>query len=306
MSADDDGHLSDARIGRIALRVADFDETAAFYRDVVGLAVLDREGDAVVFGIGETPLLRVRRAPDVPERAPTDAGLFHAAFRVPSRAALGEALSRVRDRWRLDGASDHRVSEALYLADPEGNGVEIYRDRPRAEWPTEADGSVAMTTEPLDLDAVAAAAETRGDSGDATPADAPGAGSIPVDRVPPGTDVGHVHLEVASLDAFESAYVDGLGFEVRQAAPDVRFVAADGYHHVGANTWRGRTTPATGRGLDWFEVVVPDAAALAAVRERLDAVADATTGETEFAVDDTDDGIALTDVDGIKVRIRTE
>ncbi|WP_256403068.1 VOC family protein [Halorubrum salinum] len=314
MSADDGGgHLHDARIGRVALRVADLDETTAFYRDVIGLAVLDRDSDETVLGIGETPLLGLRRDPDGPDRSATDAGLFHAAFRVPTRAALGEALARVRDRWRLDGASDHGVSEALYLADPEGNGVEIYRDRPREAWPTAADGSVAMTTEPLDIDAVAAAAETGGDAptadGDAAAEgdDGAGDGSVPADRVPPGTDVGHVHLEVASLPAFESAYVDGLGFEVRQSAPDVRFVAADGYHHhVGANTWRGRTTPATGRGLDWFEVVVPDAAALAAVRERLDAVAAAAADETEFAVDETDGGIALTDADGIEVRIRTE
>ncbi|MFD1569888.1 VOC family protein [Halorubrum laminariae] len=296
--------LSGARIGRVSLRVADLDETTAFYRDVVGLAVLDRDGDEAVLGgdgtglggdgtgLGGdgTALLVLRRDADGPDRRPTDAGLFHTAFRVPSRPALGEALARVRDRWRLDGASDHRVSEALYLEDPEGNGVEIYRDRPREEWPTAADGSVEMTTEPIDLDGVVAAADT-GETGSA-------------DRVPAGTDVGHVHLEVASLAAFESVYVDGLGFEVRQAAPNVRFIAADGYHHhVGANTWQGRTTPASGRGLDWFEVVVPDETALAAARSRLDAVA--SESDTDFTVDERDDGIALTDTNGIEVRIRT-
>ncbi|GAB3701830.1 VOC family protein [Halorubrum pallidum] len=285
-----DRRRNGARIGRVSLRVADLGETTAFYRDVVGLAVLNRDGDEAVLGVDGTPLLVLRYDPDSPDRSPTDAGLFHAAFRVPSRAALGEALARVRDRWRLDGASDHLVSEALYLADPEGNGVEIYRDRPREEWPTAADGSVAMTTDPLDLDAVAAAAGN-------------GAAGV-ADRVPPGTDVGHVHLEVTALSAFESVYVDGIGFEVRQSDPDVRFVAADGYHHhVGANTWRGRTAPASGRGLDWFEVVVPDATALAAVRDRLDAVA--ANGEVEFAVDDRNDGIAITDADGIEVRVRT-
>jgi len=292
--------LSGARIGRVSLRVGDLDETTAFYRDVIGLAVLDRGDDGVVLGVdgtgldaAATPLLVLRHAPDDADRRRTDAGLFHTAFRVPGRAALGEALARVRDGWRLDGASDHRVSEALYLSDPEGNGVEIYRDRPREEWPIEGDGSVAMTTEPIDLDAVSAAA--RGDETENT------------DRVRPGTDVGHVHLEVTSLAAFESVYVDGLGFEMRQAAPDVRFVAADGYHHhVGANAWQGRTTPASGRGLDWFEVVIPDDGSLEAVRERLDAAASETTGEAAFAVDDVDDGIAVTDADGIEVRVRTD
>jgi len=297
---------ADTRIGRVALRVADLDETTAFYRDVVGLAVLDRDGDAAVLGVdgAETaegdavPLLVLHRDPDRPERGPTDAGLFHAAFRVPSRAALGEALGRVRDRRRLDGASDHLVSEALYLDDPEGNGVEIYRDRPREEWPVDDDGMPRMATEPLDIEGVAAAAGAT-DAGDAP------ARPSPVDRVPSGTDVGHVHLETASLSAFEAVYVDGIGFEVGEAGPDVRFVAAGGYHHhLAANTWRGRTTPAAGRGLAWFEVAVPDAAALDAVRTRLEAVA--ADGDVDVAVAERGDGLAVTDADGIEVRIRTE
>jgi len=283
------------RIGRAALRVADLGETTAFYRDVVGLAVLDRDGDEAVLGVGDEELLVLRRDPDAPERGPTDAGLFHTAFRVPSRAALGEALGRVRDRWRLDGASDHLVSEALYLDDPEGNGVEIYRDRSREEWPLADDGTVRMATEPLDVEEVAAAAG--GESGEASDSS--------VDRVPPGTDVGHVHLEVTSLSAFEAVYVDGLGFEVGMTGPDVRFVAAGGYHHhLGANTWRGRTRPASGRGLAWFEVVVPDDAALDAVRTRLDAAA--SDGAVEFAVEEREGGIAVIDGDGIEVRIRAE
>lgn len=290
----DDRLPAGTRIGRAALRVADLDETTAFYRDVVGLAVLDRDGDEAVLGVDAEPLLVLRRDPDRPERGRTEAGLFHTAFRVPSRAALGEALGRVRERWRLDGASDHLVSEALYLDDPEGNGVEIYRDRPREEWPTDGDGTVRMATDPLDVEGVAAAA---GES-DAS------AGSSPVDRAPPGTDVGHVHLEATSLSAFESTYVDGIGFEVGMTGPNVRFVAAGGYHHhLAANTWRGRTTPASGLGLAWFEVVVPDADALDAVRTRLDAVAAAS--DAEIAVDERDRGIAVTDADGIEVRVRT-
>ena len=280
------------RIGRAALRVADLDETAAFYRDVVGLAVLDRDEGRATLGVGETPLLVLDRDPDRPARRRTDAGLFHTAFRVPSRAALGEALGRVRERWRLDGASDHLVSEALYLDDPEGNGVEIYRDRPREEWPVNEDGTTRMATDPLDVEGVAAAA-SEGSSGD------------PVDRAPAGTDVGHVHLEVTSLSAFEAVYVDGLGFEVGTAGPDVRFVAAGGYHHhLGANTWRSRTTPAAGRGLAWFEVVIPDRAALDVIRTRLDAVA--AEREVEFAIEEREGGIAVIDADGIEVRVRME
>jgi len=284
------------RIGRAALRVADLDEMTAFYRDVVGLAVIDRDGDEAVLGVDGDALLVLRRDPDRPERGRTEAGLFHAAFRVPSRAALGEALGRIRDRWRLDGASDHLVSEALYLDDPEGNGVEIYRDRPREEWPVDDDGTVRMATDPLDSEGVAAAAEA-----------VESADSAPADRAPPGTDVGHVHLEATSLSAFESVYVDGIGFEVGMTGPDVRFVAAGGYHHhLAANTWRGRTTPATGLGLAWFEVVVPDADALDAVRERLEAVAADGDVDVDVAVDERGGGVTVTDADGIEVRVRTE
>ncbi|ELZ37853.1 glyoxalase/bleomycin resistance protein/dioxygenase [Halorubrum saccharovorum DSM 1137] len=293
----DDRLPAETQIGRAALRVADLDETAAFYRDVVGLAVLDRDADRAILGVDGTALLVLERDPDRPERGRTDAGLFHTAFRVPSRAALGEALARVRDRWRLDGASDHLVSEALYLDDPEGNGVEIYRDRPREEWPVDDDGTVRMATEPLDVQGVAGA------TGDSDRVDAAG-DSGPADRAPSGTDVGHVHLEVTSLSAFEAVYVDGLGFEVGMTGPDVRFVAAGGYHHhLGANTWQGRTTPAAGRGLAWFEVEVPHSAALDAVRQRLDAAA--AEGDTDFAVDEREEGIAVTDADGIEVRVRT-
>jgi catechol 2,3-dioxygenase len=289
---------AETRLGRAAIRVAGLDETIAFYRDVVGLTALDRDDETAVLGVAAgsadagrdaVPLLVLEHDPDLPERGRDEAGLFHTAFRVPSRAALGEALARVRDRWRLDGASDHRVSEALYLTDPEGNGVEIYRDRPREEWPVAEDGTVTMTTDPLDLEAVAAAAASAADSGD---------------RVPPGTDLGHVHLEVTSLSAFEAVYVDGLGFALGMTGPNVRFVAAGGYHHhLGANTWRGRTTPAAGRGLAWFEVVVPDAAALAAVRERLAAVA--SDGAVDVRVNERADGIEVADADGISVRVRT-
>jgi len=298
----DDRLPAGTRIGRAALRVADLDETTAFYRDVVGLAVLDRTAERATLGVDGTPLLVVERDADRPARSRTDAGLFHAAFRVPSRAALGEALCRVRERWRLDGASDHLVSEALYLDDPEGNGVEIYRDRPREEWPVDERGAVRMATEPLDVEGVVAAASDETGAGEAASADL-------VDRAPPGTDVGHVHLEATSLSAFDAVYVDGLGFEVGMTGPDVRFVAAGGYHHhLGANTWRGRTTPATGRGLAWFEVVVPDAAAVDAVRNRLDAVAaGAESGDgVGVTVDERADGIAVTDADGIEVRVRTE
>ena len=282
-------------IGRVALRVGDLDETVAFYRDVVGLRVRSRDesvdegtdgdgggGSTATLGTADRPLLELRTDPDAPERPETAAGLFHTAFRVPSRAALGDALERIREHWRLTGASDHLVSEALYLRDPEGNGVEIYCDRPREAWPTTDDGRVEMTTDPLDLDSLAA--ESTGD-----------------ESVPKGSDVGHVHLEVTSLDAARAFYADALGLNVRQAMSGALFLAAGEYHHhVGCNVWNGRSSPAEGRGLAWFEVVVP-AEALAAVRERFEAADVAVDGIPD---ESSGDGFTVTDPDGIELRVR--
>jgi len=134
-------------IGRVALRVADLDRAVGFYERVVGLETLHRSDGRVALGVDD-PCLVLLSAPDAPARDRTATGLFHAAIRVPSRAALGGALDRIEEQWRLDGASDHRVSEALYLTDPEGNGVEVYRDRPRDGWPASADGGVEMDTLP--------------------------------------------------------------------------------------------------------------------------------------------------------------
>lgn len=265
-------------IGRTALRVADSDAVTDFYRTVVGLDVLARTPQRVSLGVGTTELLGLEVDETAPDRPQTSAGLYHTAFRVPDRPALADALHRVQTHWRLDGAADHLASEALYLTDPAGNGVEIYRDYPRTDWPTRADGTVRIDTEPLDLDAVAAESAGGPDA-------------------PPGTDIGHIHLEVTSLAAFESVYVDGLGFPVQTRLDGALFVGAGGYHHhLGANTWNRRTDPVAGQGLAWFEVVVPDDGALDGVRRRFE-----TQGG---AVEPAHDGFTVTDPDGIEIRVR--
>ncbi|WP_340101074.1 VOC family protein [Salinibaculum salinum] len=263
-------------VGRVALRVADLDRVAAFYRSVVGLDTIRDAGDSVVLGAGERSLLVLERTPEMPARTRDEAGLFHTAFRVPDRAALADALDRIEADWQLTGASDHRVSEALYLDDPEGNGVEIYCDRPESEWPT-TDGRVQMDTLPLDTESLRT--EASGDDG-----------------VPAATDVGHVHLEVSSLSAAREFYVETLGLGVRQEFRGALFVAAGTYHHhVGLNRWKERSAPASGRGLAWFELRVPGREALTGVRDRL--------REGGVDISETDDGIAVSDSDGIGVRI---
>lgn len=269
---------TETHIGRTALTVTNLGELTDFYRDVVGLAVLRHDDTTAVLGVEATPLLVLEHDLDAPTRHQSGAGLFHNAFRVPSRAVLGDALARIREHWHLGGASDHGVSEALYLTDPEGNGIEIYRDYPRDDWPRSGDGRIRMGTYHLDLEPLEAAA-----SGGET--------------LPARTDVGHVHLEVSSLAAFSEFYVETVGFETQTEVPAARFVGAGGYHHhLGANTWNHRTGAASGRGLAWFEVVVPDIERLGVIRERI--------LSSQYPLIETDAGFSVTGPDEIQVQFR--
>ncbi|WP_339105628.1 VOC family protein [Haloterrigena salinisoli] len=272
------------RFGRSVLTVSDESAMVAFYRDVIGLSVRSRDASVTVLGAGDAPLLELRHAPDARPRPADATGLYHNAVLLPSREALGDALGRVRDRWELTGASDHGVSEALYLDDPEGNGVELYRDRPRAEWPRDGEGGIQIGSWPLDLESVAAAADD-------------GVG----DTVPDGTTLGHVHLEVSSLETARAFYVDALGFDVKTATPQALFVAAGDYHHhLGLNTWNGRSSPAPAdaRGLSRFDLVVPSSEARERIRDRLEAAG--------VTVEESEEGLECGDPDGIRIRLRTE
>lgn len=218
----------DAHIGQVSLTVANLDGSIAFYRDVLGFRQVTREGSTASLGAGRmlVELVEKRDAIPKPRRS---AGLYHFAILVPSRAALGRSLRRLAAmNWPLTGASDHLVSEALYLDDPDGLGIEIYRDRPRPEWPRR-DGQVLMATDPLDLGGVH----------DEPGADAPWSG------LDAATVIGHVHLHVPHLDAAEALYCGRIGFEPTvRGYPGALFVAAGGYHHhLGLNTWTGIGAP---------------------------------------------------------------
>jgi len=229
----------------------------------------------------ETPLVRLAADPEAPPRPADATGLFHIAVRDPSRGALADVPERVHGSdLSLTGASDHLVSEALYLRDLEGNGVEVYRDLPKADWPRTDEGHVEIGSLPLDLDGLAA--EATADSSGWFPA---------------GTDIGHVHLEVTDLARARSFYVDTVGFT--EQSPDHReqalFVVTGGYHHhLALNTWNGRSEPNTGtRGLQWYELYLPDSEALAALAGRLD-------------VESDEEGIVVTDPDGNEIRVVVE
>jgi catechol 2,3-dioxygenase len=245
-------------IGAVGLTVADLDGVQRFYEQAIGLETLERSGNNVRLGAGDDTLVELVGDPDAPPRPQPSTGLFHLAILVPSRMELARALRRVAGAgWRFTGASDHLVSEALYLNDPEGNGIEIYRDRPRSEW-RYTDGRLEMATLPLDLDSLVA--DLAGAESEGTP-------------MPPGTRIGHVHLNVAELPASEAFYGNGLGLDVTvRGYPGALFLSAGGYHHhVGLNTWAGPGAPPPpgSRGLAWFDVVVPDQGELARVEQRM-------------------------------------
>lgn len=240
-------------IARVALRVSDLDRSIDWYGRVVGLSLRERDnGQASLAAPDDGPvLLELRQAEQAGTAPRAAAGLFHTAFRYPTRAALGAALRRiVTGRESFTGASDHAVSEALYLDDPDGIGVEIYRDRPREEWPPPRPGDkVFMTTEPLDADGVLAAAE----------------GDLPEAAF--GTDVGHVHLKVADVEQAVAFWTQEVGMELMaRYGTDAAFIADDAYHHhVGANSWYSRGAalePQAGPGLDRVVVTAPSARTL--------------------------------------------
>ena len=235
---------NDAHIGRVSLTVRDLDRSLLFYRDVLGFheiagssafapgASADKKDPAprtAMLGAGRRVLVELHENKDAVPKPRRSSGLYHFATLVPSRAALGRSLRRLAEkRWPLSGASDHLVSEALYLDDPDGLGIEIYRDRPRAEWPIR-DGQLMMATDPLDLQSIV----------DDPGADAPWSG-LHADTV-----IGHVHLHVPHLDAAEAFYCGRIGFDPTvRGYPGALFVAAGGYHHhLGLNTWTGIGAP---------------------------------------------------------------
>ena len=222
---------ADAHIGSVSLTVTDLDRSVPFYRDVLGFQEASRKGaTSFLAAAAGRVLIELHERRDAIPKPRRSTGLFHFAILVPSRVALGRSLRRLAEqKWPLSGASDHLVSEALYLNDPDGLGIEIYRDRPRETWRI-ANGELAMATDPLDLQSIA---------------NEPGA-DAPWPGLEAGTVIGHVHLHVPTLQSGEAFFCDQIGFEpVVRGYPGALFVSAGGYHHhLGMNTWLGIGAPA--------------------------------------------------------------
>jgi catechol 2,3-dioxygenase len=275
-------------MGTVRLTVADLERSRTFYERVIGLRASEGEDGTLAFGVGgEAPLVELREDRSAPPLDPGATGLFHLAILLPDRTELAFALGRLADaRWPLAGASDHLVSEALYLSDPDANGIEIYRDRPREEW-RQVNGQLAMSTLPLDLENMLA--------------EVADASAVPP-LAPSGTRIGHVHLQVSDLREAEVFYSGVLGFEVMvRGYPGALFVSAGGYHHhLGLNTWNslGAGSPPPGStGLRSFDVVLSN-------REELDRVLDRVRSAGS-EVEPREQGGLIRDPSGNGVLLRT-
>ncbi len=245
------------RMGAVELAVADLERSIAYYEQAIGLRVHDRGDARAVLGAGAEDLLGLEERPGA-KPARGFSGLYHFALLLPKRPDLARFLAHAsRERIPLVGISDHFVSEAIYLSDPDEHGIEIYWDRPRSVW----EGQVAkrMTSIPLDVP------DLLGELTDAA--------TEPFEGLPPGTQMGHVHLRVSEISVTIAFYRDVLGFDLMAALGDTAaFLAAGGYHHhIGANTWESRgarQAPADAATLLHASILLPDAAAQTRAAER--------------------------------------
>ena len=277
---------AETTVGPVTLQIADLESSVDYYERILGLRALERSGGSATLGTedGGTPLVNLRErrgANPVPRRGRL--GLYHFAILVPDRPALGRFARHLADTGTHAGMSDHLVSEAIYLTDPDGLGIEVYADRPRNSWRHEG-RQLVMATDPLDVQNVIAAAGTRRWSG-----------------MPAGATLGHVHLFVGDLDTAARFYHEGLGFDkMVWSYPGALFMSAGGYHHhLGTNTWAVGAAAAAendARLLEW-ELGVPTAADASAALSSLSA--------TGAEVERTENGGVARDPWGTAVRVRS-
>ena len=274
-----------ASVGPVGLTVADLARSLRFYGDVLGLRPAEHSAGSALLAAGATPLLHLVELPGARPKPARATGLYHFAVLLPGRPDLARWLRHVLESgWPLQGWSDHGVSEAIYLADPDGNGIEVYRDRPRAEWPV-ANGELQMVTDPLDAASLLALAD----------------GAEPWQTMPPGAVMGHVHLHVRRIDEAQDFYCGVLGFDLMQRyGPSALFVSTGGYHHhIGLNTWAGvgaPPAPAGSAGLRYFTLALPDETSLASLVGRVQQAGIAVTPQDGgwFLQDPSSNGIRLT------------
>lgn len=253
------------QVGTVTLTVSDLARSLAYYQERIGLRLLEQDDDVAVLGVADRPLLVLDGSAEM-EAVSRATGLYHFALLTPSRVELSRTLHHlIATDTAISGASDHSVSEALYLYDPDGHGIEIYRDRPRSDW-YDADGRFSMGTERLDVEGLLAEDDGANWAG-----------------LHPDTVMGHIHLRVANVDAARQFYTDVLGFTHMTDYPSASFVSAGGYHHhIGMNSWQSAghgPAPENAARLVQCEIVLPDSDALATTVERVRAAGVSVTAQ---------------------------
>ena len=234
-------------VSHVHLKVADLKRSINFYQQIIGFQVIEQtEKQASLSTDGKTPLVTIEQPENIRPKQPRTTGLYHFALLLPSRSDLAKVIEHfIKIGYPLQGASDHLVSEALYLADPDGNGIEIYTDRPASTWKWNSD-EVVMSTERLDIESILA-------EGDGTP----------WNGLPAATLMGHVHLHVSELHKAEEFYCKGLDFDIvtRYGGPALFISTGRYHHHIGLNTWNGIGAPAPSEesvGLKNYTLVYPN------------------------------------------------
>jgi catechol 2,3-dioxygenase len=255
-------------VGEVNIRVKNLDYALTFYQNIIGFQVLEKTArKAILTTDGKTPLVTLEQPVDVIPKAERMTGLYHFAILLPTRADLAIFLRHLVQTGYPLGAADHYVSEALYITDPDGNGIEVYRDRPSTEW-TWKNGLVDMATEQLDAEDILAesGAEWNG--------------------LPAGTVMGHLHLHVADLKKATEFYTEGLGFKIVSYYPQAAFVSTGGYHHhIAINTWQGvgaQAPPKNSVGLNWYTLVFPNEEVRSTVIKQLRRLGARVTVEADF------------------------
>lgn len=271
------------RLGRVELTVSDLDRSVAWYQRALGLRVHTREATAAELGDGREAVIALVEDP-LAHRAGRHAGLYHYALLYPSREELARAALRLgATRTAIQGASDHGTHEAIYLPDPDGNGIELAADRPREQWPTPEEEFGGGGPRPLDLESLMSTVP----------------GQSPPAHVVDGLRVGHVHLHVGDIERGLAFYRDAIGFEVWAALPSAAFLSAGGYHHhLGFNTWQGAgvgPAPEHTAGLRHWTVELPTPEDVELVRARVQAAG--------VAHERVDSGFEVKDPWGTTVRI---
>jgi len=257
-------------VGEVNIKVKNLDNAVIFYQNIMGFQVLEQtEGKAVLTTDGKTPLLTLEQPADVIPKEGKMSGLYHFAILLPSRADLSVFLRHLLQTGYPLVAADHYVSEALYLNDPDGNGIEVYRDRPSTEW-TWKNNLVEMATEQLDAEGILAESDAEWNG------------------LPSGTVMGHIHLHVGDLQKAEEFYTKGLGFDVVSYYPQAAFLSTGGYHHhIAINTWQGvgaPTPPKNSVGLNWYTLVFPNETERENVIKQLKQLGAPVKKETDFYV----------------------